>query len=336
MSGPAPALPDLAPRLAEIALDAVAREYPYATGHVVDGPDDRALPRELHPAFYGCFDWHSAVHMHWTLVHLLRRFPDRIEAGAVRARLDAHLTPAALEVETGYLRAHPHFERPYGWAWLYRLAAECDAAGAEAAGWSAALEPAVRAVDELCRAWLAGAGRPVREGTHANSAFALGLLLDSAGQLRATGTAELIRNRAADWFLADRDAPARWEPSAHDFLSPALTEADLVRRLLSGDEFTDWWARFLPALPESLTRPSGTHAPGDGQAGHLWGLDLHRAAAMASIAAALTDAGRATELREHAARHLAAALPALDDEDYQLRHWLPTFAVLALEARGPE
>lgn len=323
---------ELAPRLAAIALENIDRAFPYAPGHEVRGPEDRALPRELHPAFSGSYDWHSAVHMHWLLVHLLRRHPDRIDAGTVRARLDEHLSPAALRAEAEYLRAHPHFERPYGWAWLVRLAAECAAAGEVGAAWSEALAPAVDTVDALVRAWLDGAPRPVREGTHGNSAFALGLLLDAAGQRGAAGTADRIRERAAGWFLADEDAPARWEPSGHDFLSPALAEADLVRRLLPASEFTAWWARFLPTVPESLRHPTGAHAPGDGQAGHLWGLDLHRAAAMRSIAAALDDADRAAELRTYADRHLAAALPALEDEDYGLRHWLPTFAVLALEA----
>jgi hypothetical protein len=332
MSDPATTLATLAPRLAEVAVDNIDREFPYAPGHVVAAEHDRALPRELHPAFYGSFDWHSAVHMHWLLVHLLRRLPDRIDVATVRARLDEHLGPAALRAEADYLGANPHFERPYGWAWLHRLAAECAAAGPVAAGWAAALAPAVRTVEELVRTWLAGAARPVREGTHGNSAFALGLLLDSTEQLGATDTAARIRARAGEWFLDDRDAPARWEPSGHDFLSPSLAEADLVRRLLPRAGFTAWWSQFLPELPESLMRPTGAHAPGDGQAGHLWGLDLYRAAALATIAGGLDDADRAAALQAAAARHLDAALPALDDEDYMLRHWLPTFAVLALEA----
>ncbi|HEY8302171.1 MAG TPA: DUF2891 domain-containing protein [Jatrophihabitans sp.] len=327
-------LRELAPRLAETALANIAQEYPYDPGHVVRGPDGPALPRELHPVFYGSFDWHSAVHMHWLLVRLLRRFPDRLDVATVRARLDVQLTPAAVRTECDYLRANPGFERPYGWAWLLILAAECTLAGESAAGWRAALEPAVASVDELSTAWLKSAVRPVRAGTHANTAFALGLLLDAAEVLDHGDLARAVRDRAAEWFLDDRDAPARWEPDGHDFLSPALAEADLVRRLLPADRFSQWWQAFLPELPPSLQQPTARHSPGDGQAGHLWGLDLYRAAAFTRVAAALDDADRAEQLRACAQRHLDAGLVALDDPDYQLRHWVATFAALALDPAG--
>ena len=325
-------LRELAPRLVDTALANVTQEYPYAPGHVVRGPDDRALPRELHSVFYGSFDWHSAVHMHWLLVHLLRRFPGEVDAAAVRQRLDAQLRPDAVRTEVDYLRADRGFERPYGWAWLLMLAAECAAGGGEAAGWRAALEPAVVAVRELATAWLRTAARPVREGTHANSAFALGLLFDAAEVLDDTELTGAIRNRAIDWYLADQDAPARWEPSGHDFLSPALAEADLVRRVWPADQFTAWWQAFLPQLPPSLQQPSARSAPGDGQAGHLWGLDLYRAAAFTRIAARLDDPAGAEQLQVCAQRHLDAGLVAVDDPDYALRHWVGTFAVLALES----
>jgi hypothetical protein len=325
-------LQSLAPQLASQALANIDRAFPYAPGHVVRDRADRALPGELHPVFYGSFDWHSAVHMHWLLVRLLRRCPQQIDTALIRRRLDMQLDPDRLRVEADYLRANPWFERPYGWAWLWTLAAECRTAGAAAARWVPALEPAVAAVADLLADWLARAPHAVRDGTHGNDAFSLGLLLDAAPSLGQQHIAQLIKTRAMQWYLDDRDAPARWEPSGHDFLSPALAEADLMRRLLAQEEFTRWWRDFLPAVPESLRVPAGISASGDAQIGHLHGLDFHRAAAFNSIAGALSGAEPADLLRELAARHLRAALPALDDADYSLTHWLPTFAVLALES----
>lgn len=322
-------LNELAPRLAETALANILEEYPYAPGQVVRGPHDLMLPRDLHPVFYGSFDWHSAVHMHWLLVRLLRRCPDRLDVATVRARLDDQLTPSAVQTECAYLYANPEFERPYGWAWLLTLAAECAAA---MAAWRTALQPAVETVHELATSWLSAAARPVRAGTHANTAFAFGLLLDAAQQLELPDLATLVRDRAVSWYLDDRDAPARWEPDGHDFLSPALAEADLMRRVLPADRFTAWWQAFLPELPPALQQPAARHVRSDGQAGHLWGLDLYRAAALARLAAALHDPHRAEQLRACADRHLDAGLAALDDRDYALRHWVATFAVLALEA----
>lgn len=322
------ALADLAPELARTALANVSTEFPYAPDHVVTGPGDCVLPRALHPAFYGSFDWHSAVHMHWLLVRLLRT--GRVDADAVRAVLDAHLTADALAVEASYLRAHPGFERPYGWGWLLLLAAEC--AGGP---WSAALAPAVSAVSDLVLDWLPRAGRPVRHGTHPNTAFALGLVLDAAARLDLPGLSVAVRAQAIAWFAGDRDAPARWEPSGEDFLSPALAEADLLRRLLPASAFAAWLDGFLPGLAggHPLLGPVEVSDRTDGRLGHLDGLNLSRAAALRSVAAALPAGDvRRDVLRTAAAAHLDAALPALAGGDYQSNHWLASFAVRALEA----
>jgi hypothetical protein len=320
--------PDLAARLAATALGNVTTEFPYAPAHVVAGPDDRALPRTLHPVFYGSFDWHSAVHMHWLLVRLLRTGP--VDRAAVEAVLDTHLTPERVAVEAGYLRAHPGFERPYGWGWLLLLAAEC--AGTR---WAAALEPAVATVADLVLDWLPRAGRPVRHGTHDNAAFALGLALDAAGPLDRPDLAAAVRTQALAWFAGDRDAPARWEPSGEDFLSPALCEADLLRRLLPGPELATWLDGFLPGLVEGhpLLAPVEVSDRTDGRLGHLDGLNLSRAAALRSIAGALPAGDpRPDLLRRSAAAHLDAALPALTGSGYESNHWLGSFAVLALSA----
>lgn len=337
---PLPTVADLAPRFAGLALENVTREFPNAPQHLVTGPDDTVLPRVLHPAFYGSYDWHSAVHMHWLLVRLLRRNRAEVDAAAVREVLDRHLTPGHLLTEAGYLRANPTFERPYGWAWLLALAAECASAGEDGARWADALRPAVTAVAELVEGWLAKATYPVRHGVHSNSAFALGLVLDSAEQAGCAELAGAVTETALRWFGADRDYPAAWEPSGHDFVSPALTEADLMRRVLTREEFPAWLSAFLPGLahgePRTLLEPPIVSDHHDPHIGHLIGLALSRAAALWAIAAALpTDDGRRPGLTTAAEAQLRAALPQVSAGDFVSDHWLATFAVLALDAADP-
>ncbi|WP_217251091.1 DUF2891 domain-containing protein [Streptomyces sp. AC602_WCS936] len=322
---------------ARLALANITREYPNFPAHLITSPDERLAPRSLHPAFYGAYDWHSSVHMHWLLVRLLRRhggtpaLPDTAQAVAV---LDRHLTRDNAAAEASYLRDRPSFERPYGWAWLLVLAAECRALQDESgARWAEALEPAVAAVDELLADWLPKATYPVRHGNHPNSAFALGLALDSGELSPATGRA--VRERLLAWFADDHDAPAHWEPSGQDFLSPALSEADAMRRVLPKDGFAAWLDRFLPALRSGAPCPPldvpvvSDHA--DPQIGHLLGLTLSRAAALRSLADALPDGPARGRLDEAADAHLAAGLPAVERGDFTTDHWLATFAALALD-----
>ena len=332
---------DLA-RLARTAVANATREYPYALIMVVTGPDDLRLPRARHPAFYGCYDWHSAVHTHWLLVRLLRRHGDAIDAGAALAVLDAHLTPAHLATEAAVLRAEPSFERPYGWAWLVALAAECASAAETlepARTWADALAPAVDVVVGLVLDWLPRAGRPVRDGTHASTAYALGLLLDAAATLGRDDLAAGVRAYVEEWFVPDRDAPLVWEPSGQDFVSPGLSEADLVRRVLDADVLGDWLHGFWPDLaagePRSLLEPVRVRDRTDGQLGHLDGLNLSRSAALARLGQALPDADpRRPVLLDAAAAHLDAGLAALAEDGYLSTHWLGTFALAALEPAG--
>lgn len=296
------------------------------------------MPRTTHPAFHGCYDWHSAVHTHWLLVFLLRHHPERIDAAAVREVLDDHLTAQNLAVETRAVRSSPGFERPYGWAWLAALAAECRSWDGANPAWDEALAPAADVVADLVLDWLPRAGRPVRAGTHANSAFALGLFLDAAPALGRGDLEEVVRATAGRWFLADRDAPLRWEPSGEDFLSPALAEADLVRRLLPPTEFPLWLDGFWPGLaeggPSSVLDPVQVVDRSDGHLGHLDGLNLYRAAALRSIASAVDPSDARHRVLEGSSRtHLAQGLSALSEVGYLGTHWLGTFAVLALRPR---
>ncbi len=328
--------------LARRAVTNAAREYPYALITVVGSPDDRRLPRDRHPAFHGCYDWHSAVHTHWLLVRLLRSHAGSIDADAARAVLDAHLTPENLTAEAAVLRTEPSFERPYGWAWLVALAAECVRAGdtvERARAWATAVAPAADTVAELVLDWLPRAGRPVRDGTHASTAFALGLLLDHATTLGRDDLADAVRAYVREWFVPDRDAPLVWEPSGQDFLSPGLCEADLVRRVLEPVAFGEWLGGFWPDLvsggPRTLLGPVAVRDRTDGQLGHLDGLNLSRSAALARLALALPDDDpRCAVLRHAAAAHLDAGVAALDEDGYQSTHWLGTFAMLALEPAG--
>lgn len=322
----------------EVALANVGREFPHATGHVVRGPGDPARPRDLHPAFHGSYDWHSCVHVHALLVRALTDHADRVPAGRIRAVLDTTLTADGLAVEALYLREDPGFERPYGWAWAVTLAAWCRACPDPAAvAWAAALEPLTDAVQDLVLAWLPRIGRPVRDGSHANTAFALGLLVDGFAAVGRESTAALCRTTARDLFVGDTDVPAAWEPGGEDFLSPALVEAALLSRLLPTQEFATWLTAFLPGaargVPASLFRPVEVTDSSDGRLGHLSGLLLTRARALADLASALPGGDPRVEVFTRSARDLVAAgLPRTVSGDFAGDHWLVTFALLALHA----
>jgi len=338
---PRPAVPrsaDVVAGYVEVALANVTREFPHATSHVLRGPDESSRPRDVHPAFHGSFDWHSCVHVHAMLVRALTDHPDLVPADRVRAVLDATLTPRALEVEARYLLDNDGFERPYGWAWAVTLAAWCRACPDPAAtAWSVALEPLAAAVDHLTLAWLPRIGRPVRDGSHANTAFALGLLVDGFTALGTESTALACSAAARDLFHADRDVPAAWEPGGEDFLSPALVEADLVARVSSAGELADWLTTFLPGaadgVPATLFEPAQVTDPSDGRLGHLSGLLLSRAWPCARLAAALPVGDpRIPVFTRAAERSLAVGLPHVVSGRFTSDHWLVTFALLALHS----
>jgi len=282
---------DQANHFAKLAHDCIQRELPNSIQHVIHGPSDVRRPRELHPAFYGCLDWHSAVHGHWMLVRLLRTVPGLADAAQIRAALDANLTAGNIAAEVAYF-AGPHrqsFERTYGWAWLLQLAAELHGwDDADARRWSAHLQPLTEAIAGRYLAFLPKQTYPIRTGVHANTAFGLALALDYA---RATGHAELatlLVERAKAYYAADRDAPAAWEPGGEDFLSPALIEADLMRRVFAPGELAGWLHGFLPrGLPPSLEQPAIVSDRSDGKLAHLDGLNLSRAWCLRAVGNAL-------------------------------------------------
>jgi hypothetical protein len=324
--------------LARLALGHVEREYPNKPDHVLGGPDDLKSPRALHPVFYGSFDWHSCVHAHWLLARLYRLAPGHGGARQTYALFERSLTPDKIETERAYM-ARPEsrgFERPYGWAWLLALQAELARHGsAEGQAWSEALGPLSRAVADRFKAWLPLADYPQRSGAHGNTAFALCMASDYAEAVRDIVLAEAVEAAALRWYGADRDCPA-WEPSGDDFLSPALIEAECMRRVLDGQAFAAWLEAFLPELPlrrpATLFQPAAVSDRTDGKIAHLDGLNLSRAWCWRSLAQAMAaDDPRRTVCEEAASRHLAAGLPHIAG-DYVGEHWLASFALLALTA----
>jgi hypothetical protein len=343
-----------AERFTALALAGIQREYPNHPGHLLNGPDDLRTPRELHPAFYGCLDWHSAVHSHWLLVRLLRLFPELPQATAVRTALDENLTAANLQAEADYFLQpnRQSFERPYGWGWLLQLAAELhDWAGAKDSGaawarqdwapqvWarqvSRYLQPLVEVIVGRYHAFLPQLTYPIRVGTHANTAFGLALALDYARTVEDEPLAALLIKHSRAYFSQDVAYPAQWEPNGHDFFSPCLIEADLMTRILPPAQFSGWLARFLPGIvqgqPATLFTPVTVSNRRDPQIVHLDGLNLSRAWCLRHIAAALPDAEPArASLLAAAGRHAQAGLAHVSSGDYMGEHWLASFAVYLL------
>ena len=329
--------PPLAERFARIALGHLTREYPNKLDHVMTGPADVKGPKELHPVFFGSFDWHSCVHGHWLLARLYRRFPGFEAAGAIRTLLDEQLTAAKVAGEVAYLSqpAARGFERPYGWAWLLMLQGELlrhqTSAGRR---WAAALAPLADAFARRFQAYLPLATYPVRAGVHSNTAFALLLARDYAAAGGRVDFAQLCAGAARRWYEGDRGCQA-WEPSQDEFLSPALIEAALMAGVLPESEFRRWLAAFLPdaagGAPATLFSPATVSDRTDGKIAHLDGLNLSRAWCWRRIVAALPPSDPLCARAEQTAeRHLSSALDQVAG-DYMGEHWLASFALLALD-----
>jgi hypothetical protein len=302
-----------ASRFAAAALGHVTREYPNKMDHVLTDPKDVQGPRALHPIFFGSFDWHSCVHGWWTLFTLLRLYPDMPEAPHIKALADELFTPEKVAAETAYLDrpGSRGFERPYGWAWLLMLAVEL--ARHEDSARATTLAPLTAAFVKRFQTFLPLASYPVRVGTHFNTAFALRLTLDYAEGAGDAALAALCRQRAILWHAADQDCQA-WEPSQDEFLSPALMQAALMRRVMAPESFSGWFDAFLPRLdrrePATLFHPASVSDRSDGKIAHLDGLNLSRAWCWREIAAALpSDDVRHGIALEAAETHLDAALP---------------------------
>ncbi len=332
-----------ASHFAQLALKCVRKEYPNKPDHTINNADDVRNPKAMHGAFYGCYDWHSSVHGHWMLVRLLRLFPSLSEGRDIRSALDANLSDKNIKNEVAYLNQQNRasFERTYGWAWLLKLAEELHGWNdADAQRWSRNLQPLAEAFADKYLAFLPKQTYPIRTGVHPNTAFGLAFALDYArtiGNLRLTS---LIVERSRSYYGRDVNYPGSWEPGGEDFFSPALMEADLMRRVMNQREFARWFQRFLPGVarggPKELLQPAIVTDRTDPKLVHLDGLNLSRAWCMRSVASALplTDPTRRV-LARSAAAHANAALAHVASGDYAGEHWLASFAVYLLTTPAP-
>lgn len=334
------ALVELADPYLGVALANITREYPVFPWYIATGPGSYPTHREAHPVFFGSFDWHSCVEMHWVILRLLRLVPNAGLADRAVQQLDRLITAEGMERERAFFLDPTlgNFERPYGWGWYLMLAAEAHRFEAGfAPRWAELLRPLAETLEAKFLNWLPKLTYPQRVGMHPNTAFALTLARPWALMRAQEGSSALldeIEISAFRFFLRDVDYPAHYEPSGADFLSPALTEAVLMWQALEPGEFLHWFDAFLPRLPDepgAILTPADVSDPADGQIAHLHGLNVSRAWGWMVLASALpeSDARRAVMI-EAAERHAKASMPFVVGSDYAIEHWLAVYATLLL------
>ena len=328
--------------IAKLALDGIHRQYPNKPSNVLVGPADVLSPKELHPAFYGCFDWHSSVHGHWTLVRLLKTNPNHALAQTSRERLGQSLTKENIDAETDYFRIKENrsFERMYGWAWLLRLVAELHTwDDPQARQWLETLKPLENEIVALTLGYLPRLSNPIRTGVHPDTAFALGQTLDYARTVGNLELAHAVEKRSREYYMNDRNYASQYEPSGEDFFSPSLNEADLMRRILPAKDFETWLNLFLnpsdPGAHTKLLTPVVVSDLTDGKLVHLAGLNLSRAWTLDAICQSLPENGTWKDRFAGSAQaHRDAGLAYVFSGHYEGEHWLGTFAVYALTGVG--
>ncbi|MCD6596224.1 MAG: DUF2891 domain-containing protein [Bacteroidales bacterium] len=329
---------EAASNFANIALNCIQREYPNKLSHVMNDSTEVLSPKELHPVFYGCFDWHSSVHGHWMLVKLLKTFPDLPESQNIRNALSQNLSKENIQKEVNYLYQsnRASFERTYGWSWLLKLTAELYAwDDKDGKQWLENLQPLADAIEERYIDFLPKQEFPIRRGVHPNTAFGISFALDYAIIAEKNDLKNILTNRAKEYFIYDENIGAAWEPDGDDFLSPSLMEADLMSRILKKESFSNWFNKFLPLTkmekPNNLLHPVSVSDRSDPKIVHLDGLNLSRAWCMFRISKALPDNNPAKPiLYQSAIEHANATIPYIATGNYEGEHWLASFAVYML------
>ena len=327
-------------KMAQLAIACLDQVYPNSIKHVLNNAADAATPDQLYPAFFGCFDWHSSVHGHWLLARTARLFPNHPDSAQFIQRLDAHFTPERLRAELDYFSqpGRQGFERPYGLAWFLQLYTEIhDWPHPKATRWRQAMEPLKDHIVGQLSDWIPKLAYPIRGGEHSQTAFAFGLIHDYARQTGDQQMLDLIRQHSLRLYASDRDCPVNYEPSGHDFLSPCLAEADLMRRLMTPKAYKKWLKQFLPDSQSGtgwlpVARVTDRK---DGKLAHLDGLNLSRAWMLEGMAFALPVKDRQrTYLLKLAKAHATAGLTGVTGTHYAGGHWLGSFATYYLTQRG--
>jgi hypothetical protein len=322
---------ETASKFSNLAFSCISAEYPCKISHTLQSDKDVASPILLHPAFYGCYDWHSSVHGHWLLVKLIKLFPDLPQREQIIQAINRNITDQNIEAEIAYFKHEGRlgFERPYGWAWLLKLTSELsDSNDQLQQAWFKRLFPLAEVIKNLYYDYLPGLYYPVRRGVNENTAFGIAFALDYARAVGDKTFESFLIERARFYYFNDRNIPASWEPEGEDFLSPSLIEADLMRRVLSREEFVHWFKDFMPVVPYSLTYPVVVANREDIKGVQLDGLNLSRAWCMFELAKALPDDSQShRDLWQAGYRHAAETLPNVLSDNYAGTHWLATFAV---------
>jgi len=326
-----------AKNLLVMPIHCVDVEYPNKLGQTIGSDEDLKSPKELHPSFFGCFDWHSAVHGHWSMVRLLKQYPELADSQQAMELLQSHITEENIATEVAYFNGkhNKSYERMYGWAWLLKLAEELHTWDLSAAqNLSKTLQPLTDVIVQGYLTYLPKLNYPIRVGTHTNTAFGLSFAYDYATAVGNEELRSMIEKRAKDFYLNDIDCPISWEPSGHDFLSPCLEEANLMGRILDTEEYDLWLHNFLPQLSDksyALT-PGEVSDRTDGHLVHLDGLNFSRAWCLNGIANQLPQYAH---LRLIADKHISHSLDDVIGDDYEGGHWLGSFAIYALGTMEP-
>lgn len=320
---------DMANKMSQLAFNCIDQEYPNKLNQVLGDASYLKTPQELHPAFYGCFDWHSAVHGHWTLITLLKRFPQLSNREAIIAKIDLNLSKENILKEVAYFddKHNKNYERTYGWAWILKLAEEMYTwdhdAGRE---WYENLKPLTILIISKYKEFLPKLNYPIRVGEHTNTAFGISFAHDYAVTLEDAELLHLIETRATDYYQSDSDCPLSWEPGGFDFLSPCIEEAEIMAKVLPDDKYAQWYASFIHQDKLQNLQPATASDLTDGKMVHLVGVNFSRAWCLYNIARKTQD----KSLYALADTHIQASIDQVVNGQYAGEHWLASFAVMAL------